>query len=223
MPQRNGNSRNRVRGRRRRNPNPSSTVQSALSNMGLPTPRLPRSLGSNRNLSSSNSVYPRKVNLDFPILPQFLTIATGALANSLPININLIEQVVGLQGLFAEYCIVGARFEFRCNASATPQGLYFAYVDEESSTTPTAAAATSAPHIEGTVSNTESPSSHMVLWKVANFIELSWTSMSVSTDIPIWLKTFASVSGTGTSASTGAQIMITGAIALCLRGYIGQD
>jgi hypothetical protein len=194
-----------------------------LSRMGLPVPRLPFLIGSAKNLSAGNSVYPRMVKLDFPITPQFLTVATGALASVISVSINLIAQVTGLQGLFGEYAIVGARFEFRVNASATPQGLYLAYVDEKGSTAPTATTCLETPHIEGSISNTESPSMHQISWKAADYLDMDWTAMSSSSDIPIYLKTFCSTSATGTSASTGAQIMITGALALCLRGYIGQD
>jgi hypothetical protein len=202
---------------------PTVDLSGMLQRLGLPVPRLPFLLGSNRDLTVSNSVYPRMVKLDFPIIPQFLTIATGAMAQVISVSINLIEQVGGLQGLFAEYSIVGVIFELRCNASATPQGIYLAYLDEKGSVTPTATTALEAPHIEGLVSDTESPSSHRIMWKVADFLDMDWTSMASSSEIPVWLKLFTSTAATGTSASTGAQIIVTGSLALCLRGYVGQN
>lgn len=202
---------------------PTVDLTGMLNRLGLPVPRLPFLLGSNRDLVAAHSIYPRMVKLDFPIIPQFLTIATGAMAQVISVSINLIEQVGGLQGLFAEYSIVGIVFELRCNASATPQGIYLAYIDEKGSSTPSATTALEAPHIEGLVSNTESPSSHRIFWKVADFLDMDWTSMASSAEIPVWLKLFASTAATGTSASTGAQIIVTGSVALCLRGYVGQN
>jgi len=205
------------------NQRPVLDLSGSLARMGLPVPRLPFLIGSNRNLNASQSIYPRMVKLDFPIVPQFLTIASGAVAQVVSVSINLIQQVTGLQALFAEYSIVGATFEIRCNATSTPQGLYIVYIDEKGSSTPTAATALDAPRIEGLVSNTESPTLHVIKWKVADLLDMDWTTMSSSAEIPIWIKVFSSTSATGTSASTGGQVIITGAIALCLRGYVGQN
>jgi hypothetical protein len=197
-------------------------VSGFLNKMGLPVPRLPFLIGSDKNLSAGKSVYPKMVKLDFPIIPQFLTLATGALAQSIALNLTLINLGTPLASVFAEYAIIGAKLELRVNATATPQGIYLAFIDEKSGGAPTAAVALDAPHIEGAISNTESPSAHMISWKAADFLDLDWTSLTVS-ETPAWLKVFASTSATGTSASTGAQIMITGALALCLRGYVGQN
>jgi len=202
---------------------PTVDLSGMLNRMGLPVPRLPFLIGNNTNLKPGLSVYPRMVKLDFPLIPQFAPIATGQLALSIAVSINLINQVGGLQALFAEYAIVGVVFELRCNAATTPQGIYLAYVDEKSGTTPTAALALDSPHIEGLVSNTESPSSHKIMWKAADYLDMDWTTLASSTDIPIWLKLFCSTSATGTSASTAGQIIVTGSLALCLRGYVGQN
>jgi hypothetical protein len=199
---------------------PTLDVSGFLQKMGLPIPRLPFMIGSSKDLNATTSVYPKMVKLDFPIIPQILTLSTGGLVSVLNININLIEEITSIQGLFAEYAIVGARFEYRVNAASTPQGLYLAYISEKDGAVPTGAQALNSPHIEGLVNNTESPSLHRITWMAADYLDMDWTTTASSTDTPIYLKTFASTSTTGTSASTSAQILITGALALCFRGYV---
>jgi hypothetical protein len=199
---------------------PTLDVSGFLQKMGLPVPRLPFMIGSDADLNATNAVYPKMVKLDFPIIPQILTLSSGGLVSVININVNLIEEITSIQGLFAEYAIVGARFEYRVNATGTPQGLYLAYVSEKDSAVPTGAQALNSPHIEGLVNNTESPSCHRIAWKAADYLDMDWTTTASSSDTPIYLKTFASTSTTGTSASTSAQILITGALALCFRGYV---
>jgi hypothetical protein len=224
MPRRQQKKNSRSRKSKSGNQNrPVLDVSGAMSRMGLPIPRLPFLIGSAQNLSADQSVYPKLVSLDFPIIPQFVTIATGACANSQAVDANaLTELATDFYALFQEYCVVGVTIELRCNATATPQGLYLAYIDEKSSTAPLASEALSRPHVEGSVSNTESPSKHILSWKARDYLDLQWSSTasaSGSPAIPCYFKIFASTSATGTSASTGAQIMVTGAISLCFRGY----
>lgn len=218
MPQRKGKGKKQQKSGNR----PVVDVSGMLARIGLPVPRLPFLIGSSRNLSANLTVYPRMVKLDFPIIPQFISVAAGAASSVISININLVEQVTALQALFGEYALVGAIFEVRVTAVTTPQGIYIMYIDEKGAGAPTAAIALDSPHIDGLLTNTENPSLHKISWKAADFLDLDWTVMSSSSDTPIYLKTWASTAATGTAAGTAAQIMVTGALAFCFRGYSNE-
>jgi hypothetical protein len=195
-------------------------LSGALARMGLPVPRLPFLIGSAVNLSAKDSIYPRMVKLDVPINPTFTSLVAGNVATAIALQITtLCQNWTSFQNLFGEYAIVGARLELRFNAAVNPQGLVVVYIDEKTSAAPTAAIGLSAPHLDMMVQNTESPSRHLVEWKAADVIDIDWTSTSSGADVPAYLKVFANTASTGTSATTTGQVCITGALALCFRGY----
>lgn len=199
---------------------PTLDVSGFLQRMGLPIPRLPVLIGSATSLSSRNAVYPRLVKFDIPIDPVFVTLAAGNLASVINIQITtLCSNWASFQNLFSEYSVVGARFELRVNEVTNPQGLFLAYIDEKNSAAPTAAIALSSPHLEGLISQTESPSRHMISWKAADVLDIDWTPTSSGADVPAYLKLFSNTASTGTSATTVGQIAVTGALALCFRGF----
>jgi len=191
-----------------------------LSTLGVPPPRLPKLIGSALSLSAQLAVYPRLVRLDFPIAPVLAPIPAGAVAQSIPLQTALLSaDAQTLIGAFGEYCIVGAKFEIRVNAVTQSSGFVIVYMDEKIAAAPTAANALQSPHIEVLITQTESPSRHMISWKAADFLDLQWTSTSAP-GVAAWLKVFASVVNTFTAAGTGAQVIITGSLAYCLRGYV---
>jgi hypothetical protein len=195
-------------------------ISGALQRMGLPVPRLPFLIGSATSLKARQAIYPLMVKLDFPIIPQNVGIAAGGCTTVLPITSALIGQFSGgLANVFAQYCIVGFRLELRVNAVTNPQGVLIVYVDEKSAGAPVSSSALAFPHLDMLVSQTESPTRHMLEWKPADLLDLDWTSTSVSVT-PAWVKFFSSAAATFTAAGTVAQILVTGAISLAFQGYV---
>lgn len=189
--------------------------------LDFPIPRLPRWIGT-PNLRAGNSVYPR-VDLDIPISPAPFSIATGALAGSVSVDTSIVRNWASRFGsLFKEFAIVGARLELRLTAvSGGQSGLLLAYIDENSSAAPTAAALDYAhaevPFTATTVDSTGSM--HIVEWKAKSYEDLTWDSTSTAGAV-CYLKLFCSNADTGTTNTLTATGMITGSIAVCFRGYI---
>jgi hypothetical protein len=163
------------------------------------------------------------VKLDTPIIIQTASIAAGGVTLALQCNVNtLVENwATRFAALFGEYAIVGIRLEIRISNVAVPSGLYIAFFNEKGTAAPNAVEALNTPHIEGLVSNTESPSRHMISWMAADYLDLDWQDNLASTYTPVTFKIFASSAATGTQATTTGTIIITGALALCLRAYNG--
>jgi hypothetical protein len=199
---------------------PTIEVSGMLSRMGLPIPRLPFLIGSATNLGAGKSVYPRS-DYSIPIIPQILGIVAGGLTTNLSVQASsaLIQNWAAFVALFGEFCLVGFTFELRMNNVVNPAGLVVVYVDEKSAAAPTAAVAFIAPHLEIVVSNTESPSRHMISWRAKDLADLNWVSTS-SVEQPVWLKLFAASAFTGTLATTTGSVMLTGALQVCFRGFV---
>ncbi len=188
--------------------------------LDFPIPRLPRWIGT-PNLRAGLSVYPY-VLLDVPMQLSTSAVVGGTLASVVTIDNTLITNFATRFGsLFQEFAIVGARFEIRVTAVTTPQGMVLAYIDENSNSAPTANPAAARPHaeiplVQSAVDSTGSV--HIVEWMAHSYADLTWDAVSTS-GLVAYLKLFAS-SATGTSASTAAQITVSGALALSFRGYI---
>jgi hypothetical protein len=174
------------------------------------------------NLRSNASVYPR-VNLDVPILINSTAVVTGGLAAVFNIDTTQIRSfATRFASLFQEFCVVGARFELRVSTSSAPQGMLLAFIEENSAAAPTASNAINRPHAEIPLTSTvvdSTGSLHVVEWKAHSYTDLNWVATSSAGTVG-YLKLFASVADTGTSATTAADILVTGALALCFRGYI---
>lgn len=212
-------------GKKKKGQNPSGGKMVNISGPGgfrldFPIPRLPRWLGT-PNLRANNSVYPR-VDLDVPIAVDGVAIVSGALAQVISVDTTLINSwATRFQSLFQEFAIVGARFEIRITTVTSGQGMILAYIDENSATAPTSTQALARPHAEIPVTSTtidSAGSMHVVEWRAHSYADLTWDPVS-ATGIVAYLKLFASVAFTGTSASTAAQITVTGAYAVSFRGY----
>jgi len=194
-------------------------VSGVLRRMGIPIPSLPFLIGSATSLSKTGDQYP-VVTMDIPIIPQFAGIVAGGLTTVMAIDATaLLENWAALSALFAEFCVLGARLELRMNNVGTPSGLVIAYIDERSNAAPTIATAASLPHLELVVSQTESPSRHLISWMPNSTFELEFTQTSVAA-INSWLKLFAAVASTGTAAGTTGQVSITGALRVRFCGFI---
>jgi hypothetical protein len=164
-------------------------------------------------------VYPSRMSFSVPIVPQFVSVASGALASVIDIEPSPIcQNWSAFADLFAEFCTVGATFEIRIVSTTNPAGLVLAYIDEKSSSAPTAAVALSTPRLDIMLSSTESPSLHKISWQARDYLDLEWTETGTA-EIPAYLKLFAASATTGTAANTTANIIITGSLAVDVRGY----
>jgi len=184
----------------------------------IPIPRIPRTIGAAQALSAKNSVYPY-VNLDFPISPMTFNIGTGAIAAVQNMDTSLVANfATRVTSLFNEYAIVGLLLEFRVNQVLNPSGFATVFLDEKGAAAPTLAESRNTPHLEVAIITPSTQRVQLIRWKAEDLLDLNWTDTSVNS-IPLYLKIFASIAGTSTLANTSCQVLVTGAIALCLRGY----
>lgn len=189
--------------------------------LSFPVPRLPAILGSARSLSADNTIYPPMLRLDAPITPQPLTITAGALAVSVAVTNAIIQAwSTRFAALFREYCIVGARLEIRqINATTLPQGVLLAYIDEDSSANPTFSSSANRARLDMALVSNPVDRVYMLNWKPLDYLDLDWTSVGTNTT-PAFLKLYTDTANCGTAATTALQIMVTGTLALCFRGYV---
>jgi len=188
--------------------------------LDLPIPRLPRWLGT-PNISQNNAVYPR-VNLDIPIIISTQPVTAGAIALASPIDTtNIPSWATRFASLFKEFAIVGARFELRVTSVTNPQGLVLAYIDEDSAAAPGSSSLNYAhaevPLVASAVDSTGSL--HRVEWVARSYQDLTWDSVGTTGNVG-YLKIYANSGFTGTSSTTAAQILVSGVISVCFRGYI---
>jgi hypothetical protein len=190
------------------------------SKLSFPVPRIPIKIGSADKLSSANSIYPHKVNLDVPIAPFQANIVDGAIAFSQNVDITLVSSFsTRFATLFREYAIVGARFEIRLLNTAVPGGVLKVFLDEKSSGAPGAATAEQNPGLDILNINTESPSRYLIEWKPSDLLDLDWV-LTATTYQPVYLKFYTDAGNFFTNAGSAAQVTITGSLALTFRGYL---
>jgi len=144
----------------------------------------------------------------------------GGIADVINIDTSLINNwATRFASLFKEFAIVGARFNVRITSVSSPVGLIFAYIDEQSAAAPTAASLNVAhatiPIVSTDVDSTASL--HKVDWVAKSYADLTWDPVPAS-GLVGYLKLYASAA-TGTGATTGAQLGVTGSVAVCFRGY----
>ena len=187
--------------------------------MSFPQPRLPRLIGSDRDLAAGNSVYP-VVKLDVPFVPQVATIVAGAVAAVIPIDLTIVNAwATRFATLFREYAICGAHFEIRPNNIANTAGIVKVFIDEQSAAAPTAADAVDRPSLDVTCGPIFEPRAYRLGWKPADILDLDYVS-TATTFTPAWLKVLATVANTFTSAATTGQVLVTGTFACQFRGYV---
>jgi hypothetical protein len=186
----------------------------------MPEPRTPMRLAT-PSLSPVTSVYPRKLDLDVPLVLSSYNTASGGLAVSYPVGSRSAVYAFGSRfaSLFKEWCVVGADLEVRINpGGTTPQGFVAVAFDEIDATNPTAAIMQK-PHAEvGIVSATTEPVVHHVKWQAMGYNDLQWVPTS-GDDILGYLKLFASTGDTYTASGTGVTLIVTGTLACAFRGY----
>jgi hypothetical protein len=180
---------------------------------------LPRNIGVLGILSSKNSVYPQMLKLDFTVTPQIITAAAGLVATSLSISLGtfVTPAITNSLVLFDEYCIVGAIFEIRIVNLSNPGGFIIVVIDEKLAAAPTFASVEDKPHLE-VLNQANIDKKYVVKWKAADYLDLQWTPVAINAT-PAYLKLLSSVAGTGVSAASTYQVTVTGALAVCFRGF----
>jgi hypothetical protein len=186
----------------------------------LPIGRVPRPLGAMQRLSPNNTVYPRMLRLDFPLVPITTSTVVGAISfvtNLVPAPAT-IANWANIAAVFDEVALVGVRLECRIDVTANPAGIVWAYIDEKLAAAPTLGNSQNKPRLDMYVSTNESPNRYSLTWKSRDFLDLQWIAASAPA-IVAYFKMFASNAGTGTNAAGTFNVAVTGSIALCLRGY----
>jgi len=184
----------------------------------FPQPRLPRILGSDRDLPSTNSVYPH-IRLDVPMHQKIVNIVAGACAGVVPLDLTSINNWSRFQNLFREYAIVGARLEVRLNNVSTTAGIVTAFIDEQTSTPPTNQDALNRPRLDMLCGPLFVPRAYRLSWMPRDILDLDYTNVA-TTFTPAWLKVFTNVADLNTNAATTGQVIVTGTLALEFRGYL---
>jgi len=161
------------------------------------------------------------VDLDFPIIIQNVSVVTGGCATVIAIDPSVLvpNWSSRIANLFREYCVAGIRLEHSLTTVSSPQGLLVVFVDETLATAPNAGSLF-VPHMEiPIVSLPADASTQMLSYKPSgSYTDLQWTPVSSPAALQ-WVKYYAATASTGTSASTGATVVVRGTIALCFRGY----
>jgi hypothetical protein len=185
----------------------------------FPIPRLPSWLGAADRLQANAAVYPR-VDLDFPIIIQALSVSAGAISSVIAVDPNVLVSSWSsrVQNLFREYCMVGLRLEFTLTGTTAGQGLVVVFVDETLATAPNAGSLY-VPHMEIPLVQSVTGRTQLLSYKPSgSYTDLDWIPCA-STSSKQWIKLYANTATTGTSASTVATIMVRGTMALAFRGY----
>lgn len=189
----------------------------------FPTPRLPRILGNLNSLSSTNSVYPACLSIDMPITPQNATVTSGAASGVFNIGLSALigsTRFAKWAAVFREYCLVGLRLELSLTSTTNGQGFVVWSIDESSNTSP-GTEVLSQPHLELPLAPTVNGKNRVFLnWQPKDYEDLEWTNTGTGVNTA-YFKCFASTANTFTGATTSANMMITGTVAVCFRGLLG--
>jgi hypothetical protein len=184
----------------------------------FPKPSLPRLLGTN-NMQAGNAVYPR-VYLDLPIVAQSVAISSGAVAAVINVAQAIISNFSSFADCFAQFTILGARFEVRVTVVASGQGLVFLAMSDESVGAALGAPVANLPHIEVPIppTLTNQPAVQRIDWICREPNDLQFYSTG-SSEASTSIQAYAATATTGTGASTSATLYITGTVRVCFQGF----
>lgn len=184
----------------------------------FPQPRLPRLLGAARSLNDSLSVYPH-IKLDFPLRQQKASIAAGNVAQNVSIDVTaLLTNWTHIATVFREYAVVGLKLEIRMANVVNGAGVVAVYLDESSATAPSAAEAMRRARLDVLINQQTVPGSYMLSWTPRDLLDLDYTA-SGTAFVPIYLKVYTDTVNFNAGSTTTGDVIITGAVALDLRGY----
>lgn len=188
--------------------------------LSFPQPRLPQFLGSTKSLAPRNAIYPANVGLDVPFTPNPVAITAGSVTVNQNLDLSQINAFASrFASLFREYCIVGARVEIRLNVmSASAQGVVKAWIDEDSAAAPTLSNALNRATLDIALVGAPIDKVYVINWKPLDYLDLDWTDTG-TTFTPAFLKLYGTTS-TGLAAASAGQLIVTGTLAFCFRGYV---
>jgi hypothetical protein len=184
----------------------------------FPKPSLPRLLGTN-NLAASNAVYPR-VYLDLPVVAQSVAMSSGAVAAYINVASTIISNFSSFGDCFAQFTILGARFEVRPTVVASGQGMVLLAMSDESTGAALGAPVANLPHIEVPIppTLTNQPIVQRLDWICREPNDLQFYSTG-STEASTSIQVYAATATTGTGASTSSTLYITGTVRVCFQGF----
>lgn len=185
----------------------------------FPIPRLPAWLGAGNRLSADATVYPR-LDLDMPtvIFQDAVVAGNVAAVHALDPSTQIANWVSRFSNTFREYAVVGARFEISLVAATNASGLVVGFIDETLATAPNAGSLFT-PHVEIPLCASPVPGEYVtVAYKPKGYNDLNWTP-TVSPVAFAWLKLYASPTQTLTGATTTANLVTRGTLAVAFRGY----
>jgi hypothetical protein len=184
----------------------------------FPKPSLPRLLGTN-NLAAGSAIYPR-VYLDLPITPQSIAVSSGAVSTYIAIGASIIANWSDWENVFAEFTILGARFEARVAVCASGQGMLCLGISDESIGAALGSGTLNLPHIELPIPPTlvNQPQVQRIDWICRTPNDLQFYPVA-STEASTSIQAYAATATTGTGASTSATIWITGTVRVCFQGF----
>jgi len=186
--------------------------------MGIPVPRLPFLVGSALDLPAKQSIYPT-VSWSIPIGLQKVSLVAGAAASAINIDETIVPSFnTRFASTFREASICGARLEVRVTNVVNPAGVAFVFLNEKTLASPVSSEAQDTPHLDILISQTESPSRHLIDWKSQDLLDMEWSPIA-SVGTPVAIKVFASVATTLTTVTTTCDIIISGAIQIAFRGF----
>ncbi len=108
--------------------------------------------------------------------------------------------------------------EITLTGTTSGQGAVVVFIDETLGTTPNAGSLY-VPHVEVPLVTYAADRVKLIDYKPSgSYTDLEWTPCSAPVTRQ-WLKFFASQAATGTGASTAANVLVRGTLALCFRGY----
>jgi hypothetical protein len=193
-------------------------ISGMLQRLGIPVPRLPFLIGSATSLPANKAVYPTW-SVSIPLGLTKVSLVAGACATAVNIDETLVPSFnTRFASTFREACILGARLEIRVTNVVNPAGLAFVFLNEKTFASPVSSEAQDAPHIDVLISANESPSRHMIDWLARDLLDIGWSPIA-TVATPVAVKVFASVATTLTTATTTADVLISGAIQMCFRGW----
>lgn len=137
--------------------------------------KLPFLIGSDKNLSVHDSVYPVIHGLSIPLAANVAVVTAGAVASVININFSLVDAwATRFAATFDEYCITGASLEVRAVPTAgNGTGLVYVYLDEKDSAAPTAGPASGSPRLDVALNNYYAPVTHKIDWLARDLTDLS--------------------------------------------------
>lgn len=189
------------------------------SSIKVPVPVLPwLKVGSDTKLYSKATVNPDRVTFCLPIVPAQVALAAGVMSTTLPITLGMFNNSAALIALFEEYCIVGASFEFRMNPTAAFDTGFFAIAADMADNTPPTSTILSSPHLEMMCTTNAAMNKEYLDYLPASPLALEWTPTSSTVDFA-WLKFYASLANTFTTAAMTSKLLMTGTISVSFRQF----